>query len=353
LVFANEICYHGTTENSTAMDIEKWVTLNPASAEVDDKLEVAIEKMHELSIGAVLVMNKGKLAGIISESDLVRIYAESETHPKDEPIAKYMTTDPVIAQATDDYNSVYMMMRSNNIRHIPVLNGDELVGIVSVRDLIRFYQNQLETEYAEARERIEQMKRLVKLSAEEVLESLFSEINKYKELSLTDHLTGLYNKRYFLMRLQEEASRAIRYKEDLALIFCDIDHFKSINDTYGHHHGDMILREIGELLGGGMGDLKVVSRLRKSDIVARYGGEEFVIILPETPAERAAIAAEKMRATLEEYTFDIGSEKIKITMSFGVAGTDETTKDAEDLIQRADHAMYKAKESGRNRVEVY
>jgi diguanylate cyclase (GGDEF)-like protein len=194
---------------------------------------------------------------------------------------------------------------------------------------------------------------LVKLSAEEVLESLFSEINKYKELSLTDHLTGLYNKRYFLMRLQEEASRAIRYKEDLALIFCDIDHFKSINDTYGHHHGDMILREIGELLGGGMGDLKVVSRLRKSDIVARYGGEEFVIILPETPAERAAIAAEKMRATLEEYTFDIGSEKIKITMSFGVAGTDETTKDAEDLIQRADHAMYKAKESGRNRVEVY
>jgi diguanylate cyclase (GGDEF)-like protein len=115
----------------------------------------------------------------------------------------------------------------------------------------------------------------------------------------------------------------------------------------------VILRDVGELLGGGMGELKVVSRLRKSDIVARYGGEEFVIILPETTAESAAVAAEKMRATLEEYTFVIGSEEIRITMSFGVAGIDDGIQEAEDLIQRADQAMYKAKGSGRNMVEIY
>ena len=155
------------------------------------------------------------------------------------------------------------------------------------------------------------------------------------------------------MRLQEEAARAKRYKQDLSLIFCDIDHFKAINDNYGHHYGDIILREVGELLSGGMGHLKVVSRLRKSDIIARYGGEEFVVILPETTSENAAVAAEKMRTALENYQFEINADKISVTMSFGVAGLDENVVDAQDLVQRADHAMYKAKESGRNRVEVF
>ena len=335
------------------MEIKNWITYYPATVEVDAKLETAISKMNELSIGAILVTDNEKLAGIITERDLVRIYASSKSHPKDEPISKHMTKDPITAQAADDYNAVYMLMRINGIRHIPVLDGEKIVGIVSIRDLIHFYQNKLESEFADARERIDEMKKLVKLSAEDVLESLFSEINKYKELSLTDHLTGLYNKRYFLMRLREETARAVRYKQPLALIFCDIDHFKRINDNYGHHHGDVILRDIGELLGGGMGELKVVSRLRKSDIVARYGGEEFVVILPESSAESAASAAEKMRSTLEAHTFVTGSAEIRITMSFGVAGLDDTVHDAEDLIRRADTAMYKAKGSGRNRVEIY
>ncbi len=335
------------------MEIANWITHDPATAKSNDKLKTAIDKMHKLRIGAVLVTKNGKLAGIITERDLVRICANAEAHPKDEPISRHMTKDPITAQVTDDYNSVYMLMRINDIRHIPILDGEKIVGIVSIRDLIHFYQNKLESEFADARDRIEEMKKLVKLSAEDILESLFSEINKYKELSLTDHLTGLYNKRYFQMRLREETARAGRYKQALALIFCDIDHFKSINDNYGHHHGDVILKEVGELLGGGMGELKVVSRLRKSDIVARYGGEEFVVILPETTAKSAALAAEKMRVTIEGYTFVIGSEEIKVTMSFGVSELDDTVHDPEDLIRRADAAMYKAKGSGRNKVEIY
>ncbi len=335
------------------MEIKNWVTYNPATVETSDKLILAIARMSELSIGAVLVTENGKLAGIITERDLVNIFGRADYHPKDDPVSKYMTTELITAQATDDYNAVYLLMRINGIRHIPILAGEELIGIVSIRDLTHYYQNRLESEFAEARERIDMMKKLVKLSAEEVLESLFTEINKYKELSLTDHLTGLYNKRYFLMRLQEEAARAKRYQQDLSLIFCDIDHFKTINDNYGHHYGDIILREVGELLSGGMGRLKVVSRLRKSDIIARYGGEEFVVILPETTSENAAVAAEKMRTALENYQFEINADKISVTMSFGVAGLDENVVDAQDLVQRADHAMYKAKESGRNRVEVF
>ena len=335
------------------MEIANWVTLNPATVEVDDSLGSAIAKMAELSIGAVIVTQKGKLAGIITERDVLRISGSSQKHPRVELIREHMTKDPVTAQVTDDYNSVYLLMRVNGIRHIPILDGERLVGIVSIRDLIHYYQNKLEAEFAEARERIETMKRLVKFSAEEVLESLFTEISKYKELSLTDHLTGLYNKRYFMMRLQEETARAKRYKQDLALIFCDIDHFKAINDNYGHNQGDTILKEVGRLLGGGLGDLNIISRLRKSDIIARYGGEEFVVILPETTAENAVVAAQKMQAALAMNTFRVDSEEIKVTMSFGVAGLDDGIEKAEDLIQRADHAMYKAKETGRNKVVLF
>ena len=326
---------------------------NTATAEASDTLDSAISQMLEYKIGAVLVTENGKLVGIITERDLVRACAEAEGHPKDHLISEYMTPNPITAQVSDDYNAVYMLMRINSIRHIPTLNGEDLVGVVSIRDLIHFYLNKLESEVADARERIESMQKLVKLSAEDVLESLFSEIDKYKELSLTDQLTGLYNKRYFLMRLQEETARARRHKQDLSLIFCDIDHFKTINDNYGHHHGDIILRRVGELLVGGMGDLKIVSRLRKSDIIARYGGEEFVVILPETNVKNACVAAEKMRSAIDSHTFRVEKNEINISMSFGVAGLDDEVHVGEDLIRNADSAMYRAKESGRNCVEVY
>ncbi len=335
------------------MEIKNWITYNPTTVEATDSVLAAIEKMLQLKIGSTPVTDDGKLVGILTERDLIRIFSSAEIDPRDEPVSKFMTPDPITAQIDDDYNTVFMLMQINGVRHMPILDRDKLVGVVSIKDLSHFYQNRLESDFAEARDRIDSMKKLVNLSAEDVLESLFSEINKYKELSLTDHLTGLYNKRYFLMRLEEEAARAIRHRKTLSLIFCDIDHFKNINDNYGHHHGDEILKQVGEILSGGMGELKVVSRLRKSDIVARYGGEEFVAILPETSAQHAATVAEKIRNVLESHAFMIETDEIRVTMSFGVAGLDKDMKDWDDLIRNADHAMYRAKERGRNRVEVF
>ena len=335
------------------MEIQRWVTEDPATVDASSTLKEAVDVMHRLKIGAVLVTEGGRLVGIFSERDLVRVAAQSGQLDDSLCISEQMTHDPITAQVTDDYNSVFMLMKGNNIRHIPILDKDELIGIVSIRDLTNYYQHTLETEFAEARDRVDALKSLVHLSTEEVLDTLYAEINHYKELSLTDHLTGLYNKRYFMRRLSEESARALRYKQDLSLIFCDIDHFKKVNDEHGHHVGDEVLRQIGALLAGGMGEFMIVSRLRKSDIVARFGGEEFVVILPETTPENARVAAEKMRSAVEKCDMQIDDVHVRVTMSFGIAGIAEDLRDTDEFINRADFAMYKAKENGRNRVEVY
>jgi diguanylate cyclase (GGDEF)-like protein len=246
-----------------------------------------------------------------------------------------------------------MKMKTYNIRHIPVLDGKKLFGIVSMRDLDRFYQNKLESEYHEARREIENLRKLVAVSNGEKIENLIKEVEKYRELSLTDHLTGLYNKRYFIARLSEEMARARRHQEQISVIFCDIDYFKRINDRFGHPSGDQVLRDTARILSGALTALHIISRLRKSDIIARYGGEEFVVILPETGREGAAVAAEKMRKAVADSPFQLGAEEAHITMSFGVAEISPQDRDHNEVIKNADFAMYQAKNGGRNRVCVY
>jgi diguanylate cyclase (GGDEF)-like protein len=211
----------------------------------------------------------------------------------------------------------------------------------------------LETAFNEARREIDELKRLTSAEEGEKIETLINEVQKYKELSLTDYLTGLFNKRYFQTRLVEEVTRARRSTYELSLIFCDIDFFKRVNDRFGHQTGDAVLRTTAQILRGGMDELNIISRLRKSDIIARYGGEEFVIILPETGGQGAAVAAERLRREIEDYTFRLDGEDVHITMSFGVAELLPTDKDHNEIIKNADYAMYKAKNSGRNRVVLY
>jgi diguanylate cyclase (GGDEF)-like protein len=337
--------------------IESWVTPSPAVVDREEILVNAIQRMAEKHIGAILVTQKGKLEGIFTERDLLRLFSgNTEKAFKEhllQPIKHFMTTSPICAQRDEDYNTVYMKMKTHDVRHIPILDGEELVGIVSMRDLIHHYQNKLETAFNEARREIDDLKKLVTVADGEKIETLIREVQRYKELSLTDYLTGLFNKRYFQTRFVEEVTRARRSSYDLSLIFCDIDYFKRINDRFGHHTGDEVLRITAQILSGGIDELNIISRLRKSDIIARYGGEEFVIILPETGKQGAAIAAERLRQEIENYTFKLDGEDVHMTMSFGVAELSPTDKDHTEIIKNADYAMYKAKNSGRNRVVVY
>jgi diguanylate cyclase (GGDEF)-like protein len=165
-------------------------------------------------------------------------------------------------------------------------------------------------------------------------------------LAFRDGLTGLYNHRTFHERLREEMARSRRYSRPMALIFCDLDHFKALNEQYGHPYGDEILKRVGEILRGEHSGEK----LRESDVVARYGGEEFVLLLPETPKAGAKNKAERLCGLVQQASLPMGR---RVTMSFGVAGFPEDAKNAEELIACADHALYLAKHGGRNQVQVY
>jgi len=163
-----------------------------------------------------------------------------------------------------------------------------------------------------------------------------------EKLATTDPLTELPNVRYFRRRLEQELLRGRRYLMPLALIMLDIDHFKSINDTYGHPQGDVVLKEMAAILQ---------EVLRKVDVPARYGGEEFVVALPQTTFEGAAQAAERLRVRVEKHRFPGMPEKTGVTISLGVASyPGHMEKSVQQLIDEADQALYKAKNGGRNRV---
>lgn len=157
-----------------------------------------------------------------------------------------------------------------------------------------------------------------------------------------DSLTGVWNKRYFLEVLEREITRNRRHDRPTSLIMLDIDHFKSVNDTYGHLAGDEVLRELGQ---------RLQTILRDDEVLARYGGEEFVILLGEVNADTAADTAERCRASIADAPFPTPAGELNVTISLGVADTLELTSDTPSaLMDQADLRLYAAKNAGRNRV---
>ena len=167
---------------------------------------------------------------------------------------------------------------------------------------------------------------------------------RLQRLAAIDPLTGLYNRRFGMARLHEEFSRAVRQKMPLGVLMFDIDHFKKVNDTYGHLIGDRILTQMSTLCR---------SLLREGDIVMRYGGEEFLAILPAASKEDITEIGERIRRIVEETPFDVGEQQIRITVSIGGTAYPGLQIETErDLVKCADEAMYSVKNSGRNYLRV-
>ncbi|HEB30385.1 MAG TPA: diguanylate cyclase [Spirochaetes bacterium] len=168
---------------------------------------------------------------------------------------------------------------------------------------------------------------------------------KLAEMSIRDELTGLYNRRFFLEALEKEIARSNRFKTEFILCLIDLDHFKMINDTYGHPAGDMVLAEVGRMLQ---------ELIRMNDLPCRYGGEEFVVILPEIRLEEARNVCERFREQVSGHKFEYNSSSIRVTISAGIAMYNGYfSKSTDDIVSKADQALYKSKKSGRNRVSEY
>ncbi|MFN3421157.1 MAG: diguanylate cyclase [Armatimonadota bacterium] len=217
---------------------------------------------------------------------------------------------------------------------VPVVTDDSIVA------LIRLERSSRPSFTADELRFLEAIANQTALALEKVKLIAFLE-----NLSITDELTGIANRRHFEWRLSEEIERARRYQYPISALMLDLDHFKQVNDTYGHPIGDIVLKEIAQRLR---------RVLRRTDFLARYGGEEFVILAPQTPADRALILAERLRQIIAESPIPVSSDlQLHITVSIGVAVFPEHAQNGNELVRAADEALYKAKQTGRNKVCLF
>jgi len=255
---------------------------------------------------------------------------------KDPMIVDDIATDPLMSGVRDSVKG----LEGKSLLLVPIVFNDRVLGTL-------FLRTKKETG-GFTREEVD-FCRIVANSAfyaiknARIFQRLTEENSYLQEAAIRDHLTGLYNHNHFYLHLDEDFMRASRYRAPLSLIMMDIDHFKEINDTYGHRAGDMVLKELAGL---------IKRTVRKSDIVARYGGEEFAIILTNTDISGAGDEAERLRKIIEAYEFR-AFPQIRVTMSLGVAAyPHKEISSGGDLVTRADEALYRAKHGGRNRTII-
>ena len=172
-------------------------------------------------------------------------------------------------------------------------------------------------------------------------DDLLQQKQAMSRLAVHDELTGLFNRRYLLSRMDDELARAERYRSTVACMIIDIDGFKKINDTHGHNIGDEVLKDLSNLLK---------DFVRETDVVARFGGEEFIILLPETDTQGASAFAERLLDNIRNFVFAKDSVSLRVTGSIGISSNQAVNVDKHRLLKEADECLYKAKNEGKNRV---
>ena len=300
--------------------IKQAFAVTPAS-------EVA-RMMDSILYDCVIVDEDVKPVGIVTTKDIVHMLGDNKDFNK--PISEYMSSPLETVRYDTPIKDALEFIQKKHFKRLIVTNYDEkIIGQITQEEIVA----KVYSKWAEKmRDNDTQLREINKL--------LEARAKKYEELSSIDNLTGIFNRSKFELELRNEISRVKRYITDtFSLVFLDIDHFKSINDRFGHLEGDNALRNIAKL---------IEINLRSTDTLARWGGEEFVIIMPLTNIDLAKLVTEKFRKLISETDFDVIG---KITCSFGISEFREDDN-AQSVVLRADKAMYRAKENGRDRVEV-
>jgi diguanylate cyclase (GGDEF)-like protein len=235
-----------------------------------------------------------------------------------------------------------------DVAKVPIFDAaTRLRGLASLKVIpLRTAQNVLGTVVLGSRragaygpEAVRQLEVVAMQAAESIYRARLFE--QTERLATTDGLTGLLNHRTFQGRLDEHLAYAQRYAKKLSVILCDIDHFKSVNDTYGHPAGDLVLKAVART---------IAKEARATDLVARYGGEEFAVVMPETDAAGALVIAERIRERVGQLALDTEQGQLRVTLSLGVATFPEDAAKKGALVERADACLYQAKRGGRNRT---
>lgn len=237
----------------------------------------------------------------------------------------------VINENSENKEAVLNVDEFKTVHTLPLVSNGKLIAGIC------FYKK-TQYDYTEFKFYDTMIKELVLLFK---MRYLYSET---EHLSVTDGLTGLYNRRHFESNIEREFLRVKRYPADLSLAMIDIDNFKQINDNYGHQFGDYVLKELSGL---------IVASFRKTDMIYRYGGEELSVILTETPPDNAVIPLERLRERISQYPFEFNGQQIAVTVSIGVGYNYPEAMHQDMIVESADKALYKAKANGKNKVVKY
>jgi two-component system cell cycle response regulator len=282
----------------------------------------------------------------LKDSDLFEIYLEAENGIDGFKALLNNDVDVVLCDlempGMDGQKFLGMQQSRSELRDIPVIM---LTGREESKQKIKLLEHGASdyiTKPFDASELLARVK--VQLKIKSLQDNLKEQNHKLEELSNTDPLTQLANRRFLMQFLEREFPRSERGHHQLSLVMADIDHFKKINDTYGHQQGDLVLKAVAGTF---------LKELREYDLAARFGGEEFALVLPETDLKDATRVATRIREVIAAMSFEEPLQELKMTISLGVVTcpTKEVTN-INDLIRIADDALYTAKREGRNRVII-
>ncbi|BCA78952.1 diguanylate cyclase [Desulfuromonas sp. AOP6] len=284
---------------------------------------------------------------ILRKTSLFKFYYEAGDGIEGFKVALNKPVDIILCDlempGMDGFKFLSMMGTRDELQDIPVIMLTGREGQETKVQALEQGASDYVTKPFDPAELIARVKVQVKIKS--LQDSLKKSNEMLLRLSNTDPLTQLYNRRFLTDALEREMNRSTRNNSPVTLVMLDIDHFKKVNDTYGHQRGDLILKVVADLL---------MSKMREYDLAARFGGEEFALVLPETTLKQGVEAAERLRLACSELLFPDELSELELTISLGVAAfphPDIHTLD--DLIREADYALYRAKRTGRNRVSVH
>jgi two-component system, cell cycle response regulator len=253
---------------------------------------------------------------------------------------KYDLDKPTIVIGRSSKSDIQIDQESISRSHAKVVNDGKTIAVRDLGSTNGTYVNDQLVDESPLRngDFVKIGRTIFKFIAGGNIESQYHE--EIYRLTTVDGLTQIFNKRYFLDTLEREISRCHRYGRELSLIMLDIDHFKQINDSFGHLAGDYVLKQLASVIH---------SKIRREDVFSRYGGEEFAVLLPEVGREKAFVTAEKIRKLIEKHRFRFEEQDILVTVSCGVASLTGDARDAQEFIKQSDAKLYEAKNAGRNK----